>query len=485
VALSEYEKHILLALEKTPKQTTLELIDSTGLPEASINRASTWLASKELIDIKENVKERIELDFEGKDYLANGFPERRVLELLKEGKTIAELDDSLSHDIVKIAIVWLKKLNAVSIKEGKLELTKAGQDYLKKRMPQETVLELIAHKKVVSKEMVQEMDHLKKRGSILEFKEYTERVMELTFRGKEIIKKGIVLEKEISQLTPDMLATGKWRDVKLREYEVEVPAPVVYGGKKHPFRKMIDKMRSVFIEMGFREIKGPIVESSFWNFDALFVPQDHPSREMQDTFYTKEPKEADKPPEKYLENIKKAHEEGWKYKWSQKSALELVMRTHTTATTCRELTKVKELPVKVFSIDKVFRNEVLDYKHLPEFYQVEGIVIDKEATLVDLFGVLQEFYSRLGFEKVRFKPSYFPYTEPSVEVEIYFEKKKSWLELGGAGVFRKEVVKPLGIDANVLAWGLGGERPLMIMDELEDIRTIYKNSLGWIRNVND
>ena len=484
MALSEHEKHILLALEKNPKQTTHELIESTGLPEASINRASTWLASKELIDIKENVKERIELDFEGKDYLANGFPERRVLELLKESRTIAELDDRLSHDIVKIAIVWLKKLNAISIKEGKLELTKSGNDYFKKKMPQETVLELIAHKKIVYKEMAQEIEALKKRGNILEFRERTERHMELTGQGREIIKKGIILEKEISQLTPELLTTGKWKDVKLREYEVEAPAPIVYGGKRHPFRKMIDEMRDVFIELGFREIKGPIVESSFWNFDALFVPQDHPSREMQDTFYVKD-MVAGKPAEKYLDNVKKVHEESWKYRWDQKKALELVLRTHTTATTCRELTKARELPIKVFSIDKVFRNEVIDYKHLAEFYQVEGIVIDKEATLVDLLGILKEFYSKLGFDKIRFQPSFFPYTEPSVEVQIYHEKKKRWLELGGAGVFRKEVVRPLGIDANVLAWGLGGERPFFIKKELDDIRTIYKNSMEWIRNVND
>ncbi len=484
MSLSEHEKHILLALEKKPKQATQELMESTGLPEASINRASGWLASKELIDIKENVREKTELDFEGKDYLVNGFPERRVLELLKESKTIAELDDRLSHDIVKIAIVWLKKLNAISIKEGRLELTKAGQDYLKKKMPQESVLELIAHKKIIPKEMAQEIDYLKKRGSILEFREHTEREMELTGRGREIIKKGIVLEKEISQLTPELLATGRWKDVKLREYEVEVPAPIVYGGRRHPFRKMIDNMRDVFIELGFREIKGPIVESSFWNFDALFVPQDHPSREMQDTFYVKN-MTSGKPAERYLDNVKKVHEDSWKYRWDVKKALELVLRTHTTATTCRELTKARELPIKVFSIDKVFRNEVIDYKHLAEFYQVEGIVIDKKATLVDLLGILKEFYSKLGFDKIRFQPSFFPYTEPSVEVQIYHEKKKRWLELGGAGVFRKEVVRPLGIEANVLAWGLGGERPFFIKKELDDIRTIYKNSMEWIRNVND
>lgn len=482
MALSEHEKHILLSLEKKPKQSTSELMQSTGLPEASVNRASAWLASKGLIDVKEKVKARTELDFEGKDYLSNGLPERRVLEKLKEPKTIAQLDDELSHEIVKIAIVWLKKLNAISIKEGKLELTKNGQSYFKKKMPQETVLELLAHGKKLLKELEPELEMLKRRGKIIEFKELTEREMELTFEGKEIAKKGIVLEKEISQLTPEMLTSGKWKDVKLREYDVEAPSPAVYQGKKHPFRKTIDRMREVFIEMGFREIKGPIVESSFWNFDALFVPQDHPGREMQDTFYV--PGEASKPQERYLDAVRRVHEENWKYKWDPKKALELVLRTHTTAATCRELTKAGELPIKVFSIDKVFRNEVLDYKHLPEFYQVEGIVIDKRATMIDLLGILQEFYSKLGFEKVRFVPSFFPYTEPSVQPEIYFEKKKAWLELGGAGVFRKEVVRPLGVGANVLAWGLGAERPLMILEELDDIRTIYKNSLGWIRHGN-
>jgi len=481
--LSEHEKHILLALEKKPKQTTLELIESTKLPEASINRASTWLLSKGLVDIKEKVRKKIDLDFEGTDYLANGLPERRVLELLKEKKSIAELDDELSHDLVKIGIVWLKKLGAISISGGMIERTKSGEEYLKKRMPQETLLELISKNRLVPRELEQELEQLRRRGRVLEFKEFTEREIELAYQGKEVIKKGIVLEKEISTLTPEMLATGKWKDLRLREYDVEAPSPVVYGGKKHPLRRMIDRMREIFIEMGFQEIKGPIVESSFWNFDALFVPQDHPGREMQDTFYVKG--EAEKPPEKYLESVKRVHEEGWKYRWDTKKALELVMRTHTTATTCREMTKVKDYPVKVFSIDRVFRNEVLDYKHLPEFYQVEGIVIDKKATFVDLLGLLKEFYYKLGFEKVRFKPSYFPYTEPSVEPEIYFEKKKAWLELGGAGVFRKEVVRPLGVDANVLAWGLGGERPLILLDELDDIRIIYKNSLGWIRNVND
>ncbi len=484
MALSEHEKHILLSLEKRSKQDTGELMQSTGLPEASVNRASAWLSSKGLIDVKEKVKARTELDFEGKDYLSNGLPERRVLEKLKEAKTISQLDDELSHEIVKIAIIWLKKLNAISIKEGKLELTKVGHEHLKKKMPQEIVLEAIAHGKTLPKELEQELEMLKRRGKIIEFKEFTEREMELTFEGKEMAKKGIVLEKEISQLTPEMLATGKWKDARLREYDVEAPSPAVYGGRKHPFRKTIDRMRDIFIEMGFQEIKGPIVESSFWNFDALFVPQDHPSREMQDTFYVKD-LAAGKPAEKYLDNVKKVHEESWKYKWDVKKALELVLRTHTTATTCRELTKTRELPIKVFSIDKVFRNEVIDYKHLAEFYQVEGIVIDKKATLVDLLGILKEFYSKLGFDKIRFQPSFFPYTEPSVEVQIYHDKKKRWLELGGAGVFRKEVVRPLGIEANVLAWGLGGERPFFIKKELDDIRTIYKNSMEWVRNVND
>ncbi|MEM4420456.1 MAG: phenylalanine--tRNA ligase subunit alpha, partial [Candidatus Caldarchaeum sp.] len=232
---------------------------------------------------------------------------------------------------------------------------------------------------------------------------------------------------------------------------------------------------------------GPIVELAFWNFDALFQPQDHPAREMQDTFYLLEPRAGD-PPAQHVEAVRRVHEnggdtgsKGWRYKWSLEEARRLLLRTHTTATTIRHLATVKQPPVKVFCVDRIFRNEKVDWKHLAEFHQIEGIVVERDASLRMLMGVLRDFYSRLGLREIRFKPSYFPYTEPSMEVEVRLGGR--WLELGGSGIFRPETTYPFGVKHPVLAWGLGLERLAMVIYGLEDIRTFHLNDLGWLRNV--
>jgi phenylalanyl-tRNA synthetase alpha chain len=233
--------------------------------------------------------------------------------------------------------------------------------------------------------------------------------------------------------------------------------------------------------MGFEEMDGSIIESCFWNFDALFQPQDHPARDLADTFYLVG--ERPLPDQKLVQRVKKAHENGWKYNWSEKEAKKVVLRTHTTCLSARYLAAIRDKkPRKYFSVGRVFRNEATDYKHLAEFHQVEGIIVWENATFRDLLGVLKEFYKKLGFEKIRFRPSFFPYTEPSLEVEVFFEPRKQWLELGGAGVFRPEVSIPLANVYPVLAWGLSLERPLMLMLGLEDIRTFYRNDLDFLKS---
>jgi phenylalanyl-tRNA synthetase alpha chain len=137
--------------------------------------------------------------------------------------------------------------------------------------------------------------------------------------------------------------------------------------------------------------------------------------------------------------------------------------------------------VKVFCIARVYRNEAIDYKHLAEFHQVEGIMIDDNCTFQDLVGTLRTFYGKLGFSDVRVTPSFFPYTEPSAQVEAYNPIREEWMELGGCGMFRPEVTRPLGITQNVAAWGLGLERPIMLREKLGDIRTFFRNDLDWIR----
>ncbi|MBI5051565.1 phenylalanine--tRNA ligase subunit alpha [Candidatus Micrarchaeota archaeon] len=258
-----------------------------------------------------------------------------------------------------------------------------------------------------------------------------------------------------------------------------VPAKAAELGKSHPLTIMGNRIKQIFAELGFEEMEGSPIESSFWNFDALFQPQDHPARELADTFYMKG--KTGLPDKKLVERVKKAHEQGWKYSWKEEDAKKMLLRTHTTALSARSLADLKSTPKKFFAVGKVFRNEATDYKHLAEFHQVEGIVVWENATFRDLLGILKEFYRKLGFEKIRFRPSFFPYTEPSLEIEVYFEPRKQWMELGGAGIMRPEVSIPLCGKYPVLAWGLSLERPLMLSMGLEDIRTFYKNDLEWLK----
>jgi phenylalanyl-tRNA synthetase alpha chain len=236
------------------------------------------------------------------------------------------------------------------------------------------------------------------------------------------------------------------------------------------------------LEMGFTEIKGDIVQSSFWNFDALFQPQDHPAREMQDTFYLDT---RAKIPD--FAKVKEMHERGgdvgstgWGGRWRPEVAQQEVLRTHTTAVTIKYLADHPEPPVKAFGIDRVYRREAIDATHTPEFEQLEGVIMDEGVTFRHLLGVLKEFYAKMGFEEVRFRPGYFPYTEPSVEPEVFIEGL-GWVELGGAGVFRKEVTAPFGIEHPVLAWGLGVSRVAMLKLGLKDLRELYQPDIEWLR----
>jgi len=279
-----------------------------------------------------------------------------------------------------------------------------------------------------------------------------------------------------------MLLSGSWKGKSARPYSINAPAEIPLIAKRHMVSRLRRRVSQIFAEMGFEEMKGPEIQSSFWNFDALFQPQDHPARDLADTFYLKG-KSALPKDDALVARIKKTHEKNWGGAWTEEEASRKVLRTHTTAVSASYLYNFcrNKQPKKYFSIGKVYRNEATDYKHLAEFNQVEGIVVWEGATFRDLLGCLKEFYRKLGFGKIRFEPSYFPYTEPSLQVTVFFEKKQQWLELGGAGIFRPEVSIPLCDRYPVLAWGLSLERPLMLLNDMEDIRDFYKSNAGWLR----
>ncbi|MCK5548154.1 MAG: phenylalanine--tRNA ligase subunit alpha, partial [Thermoplasmata archaeon] len=327
---------------------------------------------------------------------------------------------------------------------------------------------------------------LKGRQELVKERELVHRDVELTEKGAEISKDVWEIKEEVSQLTPELIQTGKWRSASFRKYDIDAFAPTAMGGRKHILTEYNEKVSSLFMSMGFVEVEYGFIIPNFWNMDVLFVPQDHPARELWDTYYLKaeEAKDLDL---KLMGKVKEIHEtggstdsEGWNYEWDGKEAKKMVLRSHTTPNTIRYLHENPDKPVKIYSIGKCFRRDAFTYKHTPEFYQVEGIVMEEGANLSMLMGILQEFYTRLGFEKVTFKPSYFPFTEPSLEVIVEF--KDRMFELAGAGIFRPEITEPFGIRWPVLAWGMGMERLIMVLEDIKDIRQLYTNDLEWMRS---
>jgi len=319
----------------------------------------------------------------------------------------------------------------------------------------------------------------KKRKLITEVKEVSYTISKGEQFTTTIVKPSI-------DLTPEMLSSGSWKSTQFKPYNFNalgVPSPT---GHLHPLLKVREQYRQIFLEMGFTEMPtNNYIESSFWNFDALFQPQQHPARDAHDTFFISDPKTAGGFPKDYLERVKKVHSEGdfgsqgYKYDWKIEEAEKNILRTHTTAVSARMLYKLaqeKEFrPVKYFSIDRVFRNETLDATHLAEFHQIEGVVADRGLTLANLMGIIHQFFQKLGIKKLRFKPAYNPYTEPSMEIFSYHEGLKKWVEIGNSGVFRPEMLLPMGLpnDVSVIAWGLSLERPTMIKYGIDNIRELF------------
>ncbi|XP_015117399.1 phenylalanine--tRNA ligase alpha subunit isoform X1 [Diachasma alloeum] len=301
-------------------------------------------------------------------------------------------------------------------------------------------------------------------------------------KGRNFVTK---IEKQEADLTADLLVNNSWKEKKFKPYNFDALGAALDVGHLHPLLKVRTEFRKIFLEMGFTEMPtNNFVESSFWNFDALFQPQQHPARDAHDTFFISDPKFTTEFPQEYLQKVKEVHSnggygsEGYRYSWKIEEAQKNLLRTHTTAVSARMLYNLMQngefKPVRYFSIDRVFRNETLDATHLAEFHQVEGVVADYNLTLGDLIGTLYEFFKKLGIDKLEFKPAYNPYTEPSMEIFCFHEGLGKWIEIGNSGVFRPEMLLPMGLpkNVNVIAWGLSLERPTMIKYKLNNIRDL-------------
>ncbi len=473
--------------------TTFEIAQKIGVKKDAIEVASLWAAEKGLVTIRTETHMLAELTKEGWDTLNDGLPERKLQRILEKGPIqISKLKKGLER--FDIAIGWARRRGWIKIKDDSVQLTEKGLNEISIELPEEQIIKNAAAAPVsVTKENKHAIDELVRR-KILRLHIEKKKILSLTEKGREVATR-VGVSAEVSKLTPELIVTGKWRDVVLTPYDISVKPPTIYPGKKHFMRQVIDYIRRIWLEMGFKEMKGPILDIAFWVFDALYQPQDHPARDLADTFYAETPSHGELPSPEIVEAVRRTHEDGWTtgstgwgYKWDENEARKCVLRTHTTSLSARTLAKLRDdvkngnIPAKYFSVGRVFRNETLTWKNLAEFYQTDGIVVGN-VNFRHLLGYLKEFYNKLGIRKCRFRPAYFPYTEMSVEIEVFDERKGVWVELGGAGIFRPEVVKPLlGKDIPVLAWGPGLERTVMNRYNIEDIRILYMNDLEILRS---
>jgi len=445
-----------------------EIAAALGVKVDALSRVVEGLRAKGLLEVKRVEEEYYELSEEGSKYLVDGLPELKLLRSARceSGRCVIRIEGPDAG----VAAANLAKLG-VKPRGGVVELSEEEYRHVLSRVEEKQMaLAKLAKGEPVSRELLDEFV----RRRLVERKRRT-----VIFVKSSVDASLLRPVEYVSAMTSDMIRSGAWRSTKLKPIDLSIEIPSAPASRPHFLWEFIELARRIMIGLGFEEARGPIVEWEFWNFDALFQAQDHPAREIHDTFFVESPWRPQEPPRDLIERVGAVHlnggdtgSKGWG-KWSLDKALGLVLRTQMTAVSVRELARRGDGEYRVFAIGRVFRPEHLDPKHSMEFHQLDGIVVGASLSFKHLLGILREVMRRFGFEDVKFRPAYFPFTSPSVEVYAKHETL-GWIEVAGAGIFRPEVVKPLGITrSTVLAFGIGLDRLAMSLLGISDIRELH------------
>jgi phenylalanyl-tRNA synthetase alpha chain len=478
--LHPIEKTILEEL-KTGRLLSLDtLASTTNLNIDQLRRGIERLKFKGFIIVRDSSKTILSLGTNGLYAVAKALPERRLVNAIRGGYTdlssirksglLDDKDLEAAVNKAKIQNKWIE-LKTTDSGERIIVLNKSADE----SSEEEKLIELLGKYQTIQlsdllSEEVNALNLLKKRPNFVNEAIHREIHVEITPSG-------------IHALDRIKYSDGLLKIANDAPIDVISPVNFIYPGRTHPLTDLVDEIKEIFVSLGFTEIEGQTIQTAFWNFDALFIPQDHPARDMQDTFYLRNKNRSEIAENHQVQKISQTHNKWWNYVWDLAKSKRLVLRTHTTPVTIRYLADNRIEDGRIFSIGKVFRNEKMSYKHLVEFSQVEGVVTGSNVSLSDLMGLQTEFYRKLGIKKVKFWPTYFPYTEPSLQSMIYNDNLDKWVELFGMGIFRPQVTEPLGIKNRVLAWGGGIERIAMLRLGLTDVREVYNNNLKWLRKI--
>jgi len=501
--------------------TAGDVMAAAGMNLGQCNQAFSWLESRGLIAERERVREvRYELTELGEQYRRDGLPEERMVVLLRdagplpmpeiaarlglEQRDVGSAYGALAREGV-LAMDGARQVSAAGGESARVATLRGLLDRLAGAGPQ-------AAEALTDAEREQAAALSRKRGVARGMFRATESETvsyALTTAGREVRHAipvaasgtpasfevglgeatGHAARPQVGALTQDMLADGSWRRVQFRRYNVNSPPGRVLLGRRNPYTAYLDRVRDQLTALGFEEFDGPLVETNFWCCDALFMPQFHAARDEHDVYFIKQPRHASGLPEPYLQRVAATHADGWQtgsrgwgYRFDRDFARRTILRSHGTVVSAKTLTRAK-VPGKYFGIMRCFRPDDVDASHLADFYQTEGIVLGEQVNLKTLLGLLKLFAEEVAgaaSSDVRYEPAYFPFTEPSVEVFIR-HPTVGWIELGGSGIFRPEVTRPLGVDVPVLAWGLGIDRMAMMSLGIGDIRDLFSPDLDQVR----
>lgn len=506
-SLHPLEVNILAAFDQTsgPVKDT-QLVEMSHLEQSQVSMALGWLQAKGLLRMEsEIVTPLVSLTDVGQRYHVVASPLDWILGALSSAHqedrrlTVKDLQSKEEFQPTELsrAIGLLKKEGAIRLVSGGV-VEATGVESPTEKALRSLLIQLHEGPKglhTFPSSLQATIRHYSvKRGNTREpfrIEERIERVYLLTPEGHTVAKlcRPGALE-EVSQLTPEMLKDGSWRNKRFRRYTINLRPPRVAFGRRHPYREFLDSVKGKLVSMGFQEMRGPLVETEFWDMDALFMPQFHPARAIHDVYFVKRPTHADKIPEPFLSKVAAAHENGgstgstgWRYRYDRQRACRLVLRSQGTAVSARTLAANPAIPGKYFSIARCFRYDQVDATHATDFFQVEGIVLGEDINFRTLLGLLALFAKEMAqAQESRFLPAYFPFTEPSVELHVR-HPQLGWMELGGAGLFRPEVTHPLGVTVPVIAWGLGLDRMAMVALGLHDIRDLFSCDLEKVRTM--
>ena len=479
---------LLTTVNSSGKKTLNELADILKVPRAKAELLMFQLLKEDLVTRQMEIVAKAVLTSEGELIQKEGLPENKLLTYLNLNKSIPlasiATEVNLTKQAVNAAIGQLRKDSIITIEKGTVTLVKQVN---KVNAEIEKAVKTLVKQptKVIDDKILSQLTKRK----LIELKERQQSYVKISQKGKTSLPNIKIIET-VSKLSPEHIRSGEWKKLKLKQYKIVAEPKNIPVGREHPYLTFLQEVKMKLLALGFSEMRGPIVETEFWNFDALFQAQDHPAREWSDVYSIKTPSYGSLPEDQQLVNaVQKVHEtgepvgsRGWRYDWSSKKASRLLLRPQGTSVSARTLYNLK-IPSKYFSIARCYRPDSVDATHLSEFNQMEGIVCDPTITFRDLLGVLKSFAIEVaGATEVKFRPDYYPFTSPSVELSAR-HPKLGYIEFGGAGIFRPEVTAPFGIKDPVIAWGLGVDRLFMVNQGINDIRELFTHKLEWLRTV--